>query len=69
MDEIEKRHDHESQNFDIKTKNNFSGIEKSRIILLKISPFRMKKLEINGLIRYETFFQRSVFEMSHFDIA
>jgi hypothetical protein len=45
MGEIEKNYDLKSlkQNF-------FSGIKKSQIILVKISPFRMKKFEINELI-------------------
>jgi hypothetical protein len=37
-------------------KKKFSGIKKSHIILVKISPFRMKKFDINDLIRYETFY-------------
>jgi len=46
----------------------FSGIEKSRIILVKISLFRMKKFEINKPIRHKIIFQQYVFEMFHFDI-
>jgi hypothetical protein len=54
MGEIEKKHDLESQ---ISKRNFFfSCIEKSHIILVKISPFRMKKFEINEPV-YETFFQ------------
>jgi len=40
-------------------------IEKSYILLVKISLFGMKKFEINEPIQCKTFFQLSVFEMSH----
>jgi hypothetical protein len=69
MGEIEKVGDLESQNLGIKNCLRNTSIEKFLISLVKISPFRMKKSEINELIRNETFFQQSVFEMSHFDIV
>jgi hypothetical protein len=50
-------------------KKNFSSIEKSHIVLVKIFSFRMKKFEINEMIRYETFFQQSIFDMSDVDIV
>ena len=68
MGEIEKGGDLESQNLGIKNCSRNTGIEKSHIGLVKISPFRMKKFEINEVIQYESFFQQSVIEMSHFDI-
>ncbi len=68
MGKIEKVGDFESKNLGIKNHLRNTGIEKSHIGLVKISLFRMKKFEINEPIRYETFFQRAVFEMSHFDI-
>ena len=55
-------------NLDIENYLQYLTIKKSCISSFKISPFRMKKFEINELIRYKTFFQRSDFEMSHFDI-
>ncbi len=68
MGEIEKVGYLESQNLSIKNNSRNTGIKKSRIGLVKISPFRMKKFEINKSIQYETFFQQSVFKMSLFDI-
>jgi hypothetical protein len=68
MGEIEKRHNLESQNLDIGKIIFFSSMEKSHIILLKISQFWMKKFEINELIKCDTFFQQSVCGMSLFDI-
>jgi hypothetical protein len=44
-----------------------TGIEKSLIGLVKISPFKMKKFEINEPIRYKILFQQSVFEISQYD--
>jgi hypothetical protein len=44
-------------------------VSQNLIVLVKISPFRMKKFEINEPIRYETFSQQSVFKMFHFDIV
>ncbi len=66
MGEIEKTMISNLENL---KKNFFSGIEKSCIILVKISPFTMKKFEINEPIRHETFFQQSAFEMSCFDMV
>jgi hypothetical protein len=68
MGEIEKVGNRESQNLGIKNHLRNTGIKKSHIGSVKISSFRMKKFEINELIQYETFFQQSVIEMSHFDI-
>jgi hypothetical protein len=68
MGEIEKRHDLKTRKLDIEKKI-FSSIEKSCMVLFKTSPFRIKNFQINELVRYETFFQQSVFEMSHFDIV
>ncbi len=56
MGKIEKVGDLESQNLSIKNNSRNTGIEKSHIALVKISPFRMKKFEINKPIQYETFF-------------
>jgi hypothetical protein len=47
MGKIEKGGDLESQNLGIKNCSRNTGIEKSSIGLVKISPFRMKKFEIN----------------------
>jgi hypothetical protein len=44
------------------------NISISQIGLFKISPFRMEKFEINEQMQNETFLQKPVFEMSHFDI-
>ncbi len=63
MGEIEKVGYLESQNLSIKNNSRNTVIKKSRIDLVKISPFRMKKFEINKLIQYETFFQQSVFDI------
>jgi hypothetical protein len=68
MGGIEKVGDLKSQNLGIKNGLRNSGIEKSLIALVKISLFRLKKFEIKELIQYKTFFQQSVFKMSHFDI-
>ena len=68
MGKIEKVGDFESKNLGIKNHLRNTGIKKSRIGPVKISSFRMKKFEINELIQYESFFQQSVIEMSHFDI-
>ncbi len=67
MGEIEKVGNLESQNLSIKNHLRNTGIEKSHIGSVKISPFKMKKFKINELIQYKTFFQQSIFEMSHFD--
>jgi hypothetical protein len=56
MGEIEKVGDLKFCNLGIKNCSRNTGIEKSRISLVKISPFRMKKFEINEPIQYETFF-------------
>jgi len=50
MGEIEKVGDLESQNLDIKNCLRNTGIEKSHISLVPISPFRMKKFESNEMI-------------------
>jgi hypothetical protein len=47
MGEIEKVGDLKSQNLGIKNHLRNSSIEKSPIGSVKISPFRMKKFEIN----------------------
>jgi hypothetical protein len=47
MGEIEKVCNLKSQNLSIKNCSRNTGIEKSLIGLVKISPFRMKKFEIN----------------------
>jgi hypothetical protein len=57
MGKIEKVGDLESQNLGIKNCSRNTGIEKNRIGSVKISPFRMKKFEINEPIQYKTFFQ------------
>ncbi len=69
MSEIEKAGDLESRSLSIKNGLRNTGIKKSHIGSVKISLFRMKKFEINELIQHKTFFQLSVFEMSHFDIV
>jgi hypothetical protein len=50
MGEIEKVGNLESQNLSIKNHLRNNGIKKSCIGSVKISPFRMKKFEINELI-------------------
>jgi hypothetical protein len=57
MGEMEKIGNLKYQNHGIKNHLRNTCIEKSHIGLIKISPFRMKKFEINELIQYETFFQ------------
>ncbi len=57
MGEIEKVGDLEDQNLNIKNCLRNTGIDKSTIVLVKISPFRMMKFEINKPIQYEIFFQ------------
>jgi hypothetical protein len=44
-------------NLDIGKVEIFSGIKKFHIILVKISPFKMKRFDINKTVQYETFFQ------------
>jgi len=67
MGEIEKGGHLKSQNISIENYPRNTSIEKSHTGSVKISLFRMKKFEINKLMQYDTFFQWSVFEMSHFD--
>ncbi len=50
MDEIEKVGDLESQNLDIKNCSRNTGIKKSYIGSVQISPFKMEKFEINEMI-------------------
>jgi len=69
MCEIEKVGDLKSQNLSIKNPSRNASIKKFHIGSVKISPFAMKKFQINKLVQYETFFQQSVFKMSHFDIV
>ncbi len=68
MGEIEKKVQSQISKSRYQKNKFFSGIEKSHIVLVKISLFRMKKFEINEPIQYKTFFQQSALEMSHFDI-
>jgi hypothetical protein len=57
MGDIEKVGNLESQNLCIKNCSRNTGIEKSHIGSVKISPFRMKKFKINKPIQSETFSQ------------
>jgi hypothetical protein len=55
--EIKKVGNLKSRYLSIKNSLRNTGIEKSCIGLVKISPFTMKKFVINELIQYKTFFQ------------
>jgi hypothetical protein len=66
---LKKVGDLKSRNLYIKNCSRNANIKKSHISLVKISPFRMEKFEINESIQNETFFQRLVFEMSRFAIV
>jgi hypothetical protein len=55
MGEIEKVGDLESRNLNIKNYLRNTGIEECHIGLVKISPFRMEKFEINEPIQNEPF--------------
>jgi hypothetical protein len=68
MGEIEKVAILKSLNLCIKNCSRNTSMKKSHTSLVKISPFRMKKFEVNEPIQYETFYQQSVLEMSHFYI-
>ncbi len=68
MGQIGKVRDLEYQNLNIRNHLQYLNIEKSHIDWFKIFPFRMEKFEINELMQNETFLQKSVLEMSHFDI-
>ncbi len=57
MGENEKGGDLEYQNLGIENNLRNTGIKKSRIGLVKISPVRMKKFETSERILHETFFQ------------
>jgi hypothetical protein len=69
MGEIEKVGNLKYQNLGNKNGSRNISMEKSHISLVKISPFRMAKFEINEWTQYETFFQQSVIKMFHFDIV
>jgi hypothetical protein len=57
MGKIEKVGNLESQNLSIEKHLKIPILRNIISVLIKISPFRMKKFEINEMIQYETFFQ------------